>query len=92
MKRQWLSLKLRTQALAYQKARLKRFLKVFTQATTDTTRKYGGTGLGLTISKRLVKLLGGTIEVSSKVSEGTIFTVNIPFALSKAKGEKYKQN
>ncbi|MBY0426927.1 MAG: PAS domain S-box protein [Cytophagales bacterium] len=51
----------------------------FTQANSDTTRKYGGTGLGLTITKLLVELLGGTIRVKSQVHEGTTFIVEIPF-------------
>ena len=39
----------------------------FTQASSDTTRKYGGTGLGLTISKQLIELQGGTISLLSKL-------------------------
>src|SRR6266446_1473136 len=45
----------------------------FTQADTSTTRRYGGTGLGLTISKRLVGMMGGKIWVDSEVARGTQF-------------------
>ncbi|NQU20956.1 MAG: response regulator [Candidatus Nealsonbacteria bacterium] len=51
--------------------------KPFCQAETYTTRKYGGTGLGLTISKHLTKLLGGEICVTSKPAEGCNFSVTV---------------
>ena len=53
---------------------LQRLFKSFSQADSSTTRKYGGTGLGLTISRLLARMLGGDVTVKSELNKGTVFT------------------
>jgi signal transduction histidine kinase/DNA-binding response OmpR family regulator len=60
-----------------------KLFQAFSQADTSTTRKYGGTGLGLTISKRLVNMMGGEIWVESKPGHGTMFSFTADFGLGK---------
>lgn len=63
-------------------AKTEQILQAFEQADLSTTRKYGGTGLGLTISNQLIQLMGGTkLKISALQKGGTSFSFDIPFAI-----------
>lgn len=61
------------------KQNLSNLFTEYSQINSTSSRKYGGTGLGLNIAKRIVELQNGTIEVDSEVGKGTTFIISIPF-------------
>lgn len=74
------------------KNELEKIFDEFEQADKSTTRKFGGTGLGLTITKKLVELHNGEIIVDSEVNKGTTITVKMPFPLSAAPAVEKKKS
>jgi len=65
--------------------KIERLFESFSQADASTTRKYGGTGLGLTIARQLSELMRGHVSVTSEVDVGSIFSVNIPIKVQQSK-------
>lgn len=63
------------------KDKLESIFESFSQGSVEINRKYGGTGLGLTIVKRLVSLMGGRINVSSEIGSGSVFSFNLDFQI-----------
>ena len=72
-------IRLEDQGIGIAAEQLDSLFEPFTQADTSTTREYGGTGLGLTISKKLCEMMGGNISVQSVHGSGSTFTVIIHF-------------
>ena len=64
--------------IGIEESRLDAVFESFTQSDSSTTRNYGGTGLGLTIVKKILTLLDGSVSVTSKINEGSTFTVIVP--------------
>ena len=64
---------------------LGKLFQAFTQADASTTRKYGGTGLGLVITQRFAEMMGGGIEVESEFGHGSRFIVHLPLEVDKSK-------
>ncbi|HTE32681.1 MAG TPA: response regulator [Chryseolinea sp.] len=72
-----LAFQIRDTGIGIPRDKLSKLFKAFSQVDSSTTRKYGGTGLGLVISQRLIGLMNGTISVESQSKVGTIFTFTI---------------
>jgi signal transduction histidine kinase len=74
----WISMSVSDTGIGMSKEQLGTLFQAFTQADSSTQRKFGGTGLGLVITKRLCNLMGGDIAVESETGQGTTFTVTLP--------------
>jgi len=62
--------------------RLQKIFEGYTQADSSTSRQYGGTGLGLKISRQLIELMGGQLQVQSEEGKGTVFQFSIPMVMA----------
>ncbi len=74
---------IRDTGIGISREQISKLFKPFTQADASTTRKYGGTGLGLIICKKIIEMMGGSIQVNSKMGEGTVFFFTMEFKKSR---------
>ena len=75
---EWLSFEVTDNGVGMRPDALERIFETFSQAENDTVARYGGTGLGLTLTRRFVEMMGGAISVRSEYGVGSGFTIRIP--------------
>ena len=78
VKEEWLCIKVTDSGIGMSQEQISRLFQAFSQADASTTRKYGGTGLGLTITKRFCEMMGGDIRVESEIGKGSNFIIELP--------------
>ncbi|MDH5258588.1 MAG: ATP-binding protein, partial [Gammaproteobacteria bacterium] len=81
-KNQQILVKVADTGIGLSQVQRKNIFTPFNQADSSTTRKYGGTGLGLTISRRLAKILGGDLKVNSNIGQGSEFILSLDYTAS----------
>jgi signal transduction histidine kinase/CheY-like chemotaxis protein/HPt (histidine-containing phosphotransfer) domain-containing protein len=78
----WVSISVKDSGIGIPEDKLETIFERFSQATSSTTREFGGSGLGLTIVKSLAALQGGDITIESTPGKGSVFAINIPYTLA----------
>ncbi|GIV95623.1 MAG: hypothetical protein KatS3mg057_0280 [Herpetosiphonaceae bacterium] len=78
---EWINFEVSDTGIGIKPEQLGRLFQVFTQADASTTRQYGGTGLGLALSRKLCQMMGGDITVASEEGKGSTFTIRLPVAV-----------
>ena len=75
---EWIAFAVRDTGIGMTPEQLTKLFEAFTQADAATTRRFGGTGLGLALSRRLCRMMGGDITVESEAGRGSTFTIRLP--------------
>lgn len=74
----WIAFRVQDSGVGMNAEQMAKVFEAFAQADNSTTRKYGGTGLGLTITRKFCQMMGGDISVSSEPDMGSTFTIRLP--------------
>jgi signal transduction histidine kinase/CheY-like chemotaxis protein len=80
--REWMVFQVADTGIGLGADQIVRLFQDFTQADTSTTRRFGGTGLGLALTRRFCQMMGGDVTVHSVPGEGSVFTIKIPAVVS----------
>jgi signal transduction histidine kinase len=83
--RDWVTLSVADTGIGMTPEQMGKLFQEFSQASSKTASKYGGSGLGLVISKRFCEMMGGDITVESEVGRGSTFTIRLPRIVDAAK-------
>jgi signal transduction histidine kinase/putative methionine-R-sulfoxide reductase with GAF domain len=82
--RDWVELAVADTGIGMTAEQQAKLFQDFTQADSLTARRYGGTGLGLALSRKLARMMGGDVTVASEAGKGSVFTVRLPVELEKS--------
>jgi Histidine kinase-, DNA gyrase B-, and HSP90-like ATPase len=80
--RDWVELAVADTGIGLTAEQQTKLFQEFTQADSLTARRYGGTGLGLALSRKLARMMGGDVTVTSEAGKGSVFTVRLPGSVS----------
>jgi signal transduction histidine kinase len=83
----WITFSVSDTGIGMTPEQMEKLFQPFSQAEASMTRKYGGTGLGLEITRRFCKILGGDITAKSKLGEGSTFSIRLPIEVVQPKIE-----
>jgi PAS domain S-box-containing protein len=86
--REWVRYQVRDSGIGMTPEQLGKLFQAFSQADATTSRKYGGTGLGLALTRKFCQMMGGEVDVTSAPGQGSTFTVQLPREVETAKPEK----
>ena len=84
---QWIVFRVADTGIGLSAEQIIKLFQDFTQADPSTTRKFGGTGLGLALTRRFCQIMGGDVTVHSLPGEGSVFTIKLPAVVSEVKPE-----
>ncbi|HEX8458977.1 MAG TPA: response regulator [Pyrinomonadaceae bacterium] len=82
--REWINFSVRDSGIGITKEQMNKLFQPFSQADASTTREFGGTGLGLVITKKFCEMMGGTMGVQSVRGEGSTFVITLPAEVGRA--------